>query len=712
MKLTIKILLIPFSFFILLTYTFAQEEDKEKRFKQLLTEAVYYIELENYNLALNTYLQLDSIDPGNANIQYRIGICQLKSTVKKARAIPYLEKAILNTSGTYDDLSVTKKNAPYDAYYQLAKAYHLNFQFDTAIATYKKYKSLLDTKHYLQEEIDRQIEMSFTAKIKVADPIDVEIVNLGPGINTKYADFGPVINADETMMIFTSRREGSTGGKKELDGRYFEDIYVSYNDTGVWSPPKKIGSNINSINNEAASGLSADGQRLFIYKNYGGGDIYQSYFIDDTWSLLEKLGSNINTQACETHASITPDGNLLYFVSDRKDDGYGGKDIYKCKKLPNGEWAKAQNLGPVINTKYDEDAPYIHPDEGTLFFSSKGHKTMGGFDIFFSQLSDDGQWSESWNIGYPINTPDDDIYYAQSIDGMRSYYSSVNTDKGLGEKDIYRADHISRKKRALTVLKGTMAVTDSKGLSMKSQIIVTDNTTGENFIHKPSDNNGKYLIILKPGKDYSFKFVMGDSIVHSENIYIPEESSYQEIEKEFVLPPIGFDESVKDEVEEPVESTESIESVEPIEPTETVEIVEPVETVESTETVETDKEILESDFGDILFNFDRSTIKQESYPILRKLIKILNEYPDVKVEISGHTDHIGPASYNQKLSERRGLAVVDYLIKQGINKERLISKGYGESRPTAPNVNPDGSDNPKGRALNRRTELSILGSGT
>ena len=464
MKTGINIVLL---IFITLNYSFClgqEEKTKEvkkekKTFRGLFTEAGYHIEFKNYMLALSTYLTLDSMEPGNSNIQYRIGSCYLHSTTEKTKAIPYLEKAITNTSRLYDDLSYTEKNAPQSAYYELARAYHLNYQLDTAIGTFKKYKSLLHKKHYMQSEIDRNIKMCEYAKEQIKNPINVEIVNMGSGINSQYADYCPVINADETTMIFTSRREGSTGGLKDDEGRFFEDIYVSNKDSGKWSEPVKIGSSINTRDHDAAIGLSADGQRLFIYKEE---DIYQSYLMGETWTVPERMSDNINSDDWETHASITPDGKLLYFVSDRK-GGQGKRDIYRSEKLPTGEWGKAENLGTSINTEFEEDAPFIHPNGKTLYFSSKGHNTMGGFDIFYSQLSEDGNWSEPVNIGYPINTTDDDIFYVESSDGKRAYYSSFDKS-GLGEKDIYMAVLKDQKEIALTVLKGTMSVVDLDGM--------------------------------------------------------------------------------------------------------------------------------------------------------------------------------------------------------------------------------------------------------
>ncbi|PCH95561.1 MAG: hypothetical protein COB85_04405 [Bacteroidetes bacterium] len=515
-----------------------EKSTSPKSFKELFTEAGYHLEIQNYHLALPPYLILDSIDPGNANLAYRIGLCYLNSDNNKDKAIPFLEEAVKQTAKGYDDLAPTERNAPLKTYYALASAYHLTYQIDSAISTFKKYQSLLHSKHFMQESVSRQIEMCVYAKLQMSSPINVDIINLGETINSEYSDFCPIINADETILIFTSRREGGTSSKTDIDGRFFEDIYISYQDMGSWSNAVGIGTTINTMDHDAAVGLSADGQRMFIYKDDDGdGNIYQSYLVGDTWTVPEILSNSINSPGWETHASVSSDGNILYFVSDRE-GGYGGRDIYRCKKLPNGEWAKAENLGDKINTADDEDAPYIHPNGTLLFFSSLGHNSMGGYDIFFSELLEDDTWIDPMNIGYPINTTHDDIFYIPSSDGKRAYYSSIDTS-GYGEHDIHMAVFKDYEEIAVTVLKGIMLVTDIEGVSMDANITVYDNSDMDSppKIFKPNSITGKYIIVLAPDRDYTIFYSVEDSILQTEHIFIPEESAYQEIERTIGLKP-------------------------------------------------------------------------------------------------------------------------------------------------------------------------------
>jgi len=425
--------------------------------------------------------------------------------------------------------------------FRLGNAYHYNYQLDSAINAYSSCQKLLGAEHSLQNEISRRIEMCNYAKVQLANPINVDIKNMGKSINSQYADFCPLVNADESTLIFTSRREGSTGGNQAIDGRFYKDVYISHNDGSGWSTPENIGPSINTAEHESAIGLSADGQQLFIYKDdEGDGNIYQSSLMGDLWTTPEKLNDNVNSGAGEAHATISSDGFTLYFVSNRK-EGLGGTDIYFSNKLPNGDWAIAQNLS-AINTVYDEDAPFIHPNGTMLFFSSNGHKSMGGFDIFFTELMEDGTWSEPMNLGYPINTTHDDKYYVPSTDGRRAYYSSVDTS-GFGETDIYLAVFKEHEELALTVLKGVMATINEKGEPINAEISVIDigNLGEEPMIYRPNSNTGKYIIVLPPGKDYRINYVINSTTVHSRVIFVPEESAYQEIEQSIGLQYIDFD---------------------------------------------------------------------------------------------------------------------------------------------------------------------------
>ncbi|MBA3901433.1 MAG: PD40 domain-containing protein, partial [Bacteroidetes bacterium] len=490
-----KFLLYNILFLFIVNAVFPQDIDRSL-FKEKFTEAQFHIEYENYKLALPIFLELHKMDPENPNVNFKVGFCFIKSNIRKTEAIEYLEKAVINVSPNYDDLNPFEKKSPVNAYYYLGLAYHLNYNFDKAIATFDKFKSLISKKHYMVADANRAIVISLNAKEFVANKKDYKIDCLSDSINTPYPEYSPVISLDEKTLIFTSRRPGNTGSIAE--SVHNEDIYISYKENGVWSEAVSIGVNINTSEHEASIGLSADGQKLFIYKSDEGGSIWMSEFEGEEWGFPQKLNFDVNSQHFETHAVMTSDQKIIYFASDRP-GGHGGTDIWMCKKLPNGQWAKAQNLGPQINTKYNEDAPFIHPNGKTIFFSSDGHKTMGGYDIFYSEIQEEGNWSSPINMGYPINTTDDDIYFVTSGDGKRGYFSSLRVNC-VGEKDIFMVTIDDIEVEAITVLRGKITIDGDEKIPPGAIIFVTDLETGLVINEsRPNSRTSVYTLALSPG---------------------------------------------------------------------------------------------------------------------------------------------------------------------------------------------------------------------
>jgi hypothetical protein len=510
-------------------------------YKGKFTEGNFLILEENYSQALKNFQEAYKCDSSSANINYKMGFCYLKTANEKYKALPYLQKAVKNISRNYADFEPREKKAPVNAYYYLAMAYHLNYKFDDAIANYEKYKSYLSSKKQadLIKDVDYRIEQSKTASLYVSVPMPVNIVNLSDSINTEYPEYSPVISADESMLIFTSRRPDA-GAEKAIDDQYYEDIFVSYKSAdGSWTKPVSIDPNINTTgDHEAAIGLSADGQTLLVYKDENGdGGIFESHMEGDHWSSLVKVGSDnnsdINSKAWEPSAAITADGRTLYFTSDRK-GGFGGRDLYKAVKLPNGKWSLSKNLGPTINTPYDEDAPFIHPDQKTLFYSSKGHKGMGGFDIYFSTATDSG-WTQPVNMGYPINTPDDDIFYVTSTDGKRAYYATTK-EGGHGEKDLYMITlQQPPKVDPVALIVGHLIAGEGEPCPEDNEILVTNIQTGEVRPYRASTRNCKFTLVLEPGQEYTISYMVNGSEVKSENIAVPAGIQYEEISKNIYI---------------------------------------------------------------------------------------------------------------------------------------------------------------------------------
>ncbi|MCB0429030.1 MAG: PD40 domain-containing protein [Flavobacteriales bacterium] len=630
--------------------------DNRKSFEK----AQAYLSDENYQKALPLLEQILETDPENANVHYLVGICYLESQSNKSLAIPHFRYAINHTTSSYKEEYFKETKAPDDAMYHLARAFHLSNQIDSALYYFEKFNTIVaDDKLDIKKQVAKKIEECNTAKELMANPVNITITSLGINVNSPFPEYAPVLSADESTLIFTSRRDNSTGGELTPSGEYFEDILISFKENGEWSKPLSIGSNINTPGHEATIGLSVDGQQLFIYKDdMGDGNIYVSHLEGDVWTTPEKLGFTINSPYQESHAVLSADGNTLYFTSNRP-GGFGGKDIYRAKKLPTGDWSLATNLGATINTPYDEEGPFIHPDGVTLYFSSQGHKTMGGFDVFSSvHDEEEDTWSEPVNIGYPINTTDDDVFYTTSPDGKRAYYSSANKNSGLGEKDLYLISLATTEEKQLTVVKGLVKTTYGT-VPSDGQIVLTDVETNEVVgIYKPNSKTGKFLLILPAGTNYDLSFEAQGFMFHSQNLDIPEGSAYNEINTAITLEPIIVGEKIV--------------------------------------------------LNNIFFEYNSDKLTQESKLELDKLYRLLDINENLAVGILGHTDSKGSESYNMKLSQARAESVMNYVIGKGIAKERMTAKGFGESQPIARNENPDGSDNPEGRALNRRIELKVL----
>jgi len=621
--------------------------------------------------AIQHYLKAQSFNPNNAMLNYKIGNCYL-NTYQKTNSLPYLEKAI--------------KLNPYvatDVHLLMGKAYHLNYKFDEAIAEYKAYKQSMLPADLAKNgaAVDKKVTECETAKELVKKPVRVFIDNIGCNINSAYPDYSPIVNADESMMIFTSRRAGGTSDKTDpTDKGFYEDIYITYNQNGVWSAPINPGKPLNSDMHDATVGLSPDGQKLFIYKGDNGGDILQCDLDGDKWTKPDRLNKTINTQYHESSASFSYDGKTIYFCSDRP-GGYGGSDIWMSTLGEKGRWNEAVNLGSVINTPYNEEGVFMMPDGKTMYFSSRGHNTMGDYDIFKSLL-ENGKWSEPENIGYPINTPDEDVFFTISGSGKHGYYSSAIAG-GCGAQDIYmitflgvekpvinnnednllanKTEPISEtvieptlviKSTNLTILKGVIMDEKTKD-PVKAQIVLTDNVKNEVLATFESNSKtGKYLVSLPSGKNYGIAVKAENYLFHSENFDIPAVAGYQEINKDILL-----------------------------------------------KRFEVGTKIV---LNNIFFDVAKSNLRPESYAELGLLLKLLNDIPTLKIEISGHTDNQGAAAYNQKLSESRAKAVVDYLIGKGIEVTRLTFKGYGFTQPIATNSTEEG------RQMNRRTEFKVL----
>jgi hypothetical protein len=471
--------------------------DKTNKRKKTKMAKIYFAN-KNYGEAAPVLYDLLLLDRKNADLNNMLGVCYFNLESEKEKSTEYLEKAIRYTK--------SKNNIPLAYYYNLGKSYHINYQFSKAIRTYNNLLNLVprgDVQYI--SEIEHEIEICRNAIQLTENPVNITVENLGNSINTEYAEHSPGVTADETTMVFTSRRNG-TGSKVDKDGQFFEDIYISKQVNGAWSEPKGI-SILNTKDHDASISISADGQEIYVYKagyynnnESNGGDIYVSKLNGENWTRPQKLHSDINSPSKESHISISADGRTIYFSSDRP-GGYGKMDIYSVKKLPNGKWGPAQNLGPNINTIYDDEAPFIHHDGTNLYFSSKGHKTMGGFDVFKSSF-ENGSWKKPVNIGFPINSTKEDIYYTPTPDGKRAYMASYRKGS-YGRADIFRIQTPDADNTGLFVLKGKLINTKGQPVGKARIKLSLDNKTIG--LYRPNTASGKFLFIIDAGKQYNLE---------------------------------------------------------------------------------------------------------------------------------------------------------------------------------------------------------------
>lgn len=529
-------------FFLSVFYIEAQRHNDV--FVKKFLKAEQLIEKGDFPSALILYKELLAEEPDNANINFKTGFCYLNTVLEKSKAISYLEIAVQDINSDADIDDPDELAAPPEALYFLAKAYHHDYQFSKALQIIDSLKQVIPNyKKDFTENVDELEQYCKNGQILMKYPIKMQITNLGGTINTEFDEHSPVFSADEQELIFTSKRKSDIHPSLTEDGQYYEDIYISKKlSDGQWATPVPISPKINSATHEASIGLSPDGQELYIYKdestvlNPRDGNIYVSHLVGDEWTSPLKL--NINTKYNENHASISADGQELFFTSDRP-GGYGGLDIYIAKRLPNGEWSIPQNAGPKINTDKDEISPYIHPDGVTLFFSSKGHNSIGGFDIFFAIRNDSMEWNTPTNLGYPINTPNDDAFYVPTPDGTRVYYASQQTG-GIGRNDLYLITLPQSEEKLLTVMSGYITMGNGQ-LPENVTITVTDELTKKIIgVYTPNSKTGKYLFILKSGKRYLITVENNIFLPYTEILDVSDSTAYQKIERPIMLEPINI----------------------------------------------------------------------------------------------------------------------------------------------------------------------------
>jgi|WetSurMetagenome_2_1015567.scaffolds.fasta_scaffold63863_2 hypothetical protein len=413
-------------FIVSMAFCLSLYSQNNKMFQETFLEAEYFFMNEDYTDALSYYMQLYEKLPDNSNLAYRIGVCYLNIPGKKNLSVDYLETASKNISAKHREGTINQTAAPYDALYDLGKAYRINYMFDKAKETFRKYAGTLlpdDTEN--RDFINHEIEVCDNAKKIISKPVAFSEENMGELINDEKPNFNPVISADGKSFAFM------------VSLKFYDAVMFSRLVNGKWTPPVNITPELQSDGDFYISCLSSNGKLLVLSRDDDyNSDIFTSSFNGSNWSPTVKLNKNINTKYWESHGFISETGEQLVFASD-KPGGFGGLDLYISRKV-NGDWGPAVNLGPEINTQFNEDRPFLINNGKTLFFSSQGHENTGGYDIFRSDLQSNGLWNNPENLGYPINTTDDNFFFMPVGDGKSGYYSIYKESTGFGKEDIFK----------------------------------------------------------------------------------------------------------------------------------------------------------------------------------------------------------------------------------------------------------------------------------
>jgi outer membrane protein OmpA-like peptidoglycan-associated protein/tetratricopeptide (TPR) repeat protein len=574
--------------------------------KEDFFDAEFFLSEEDYREALYSFQKVYKAGyQDNANINYRIGICYLNLPGQKEASIPYLEKAVTNISEKWVEGSFKEVTAPPDANLFLGNAYRIANRLADAIIYYNKYhEGLAKSRIEDLEYTNQQIQACERAKKVIEKPVPLLKENLGKKINTNTNNKQVIFSGDNNAMAFLT----------EL--RFYDAVFFLKKINGTWSNSMNITPQIESDGDQYPCSLSFDGQKLFLVKmsNFEA-DIYVSEYRMGRWMPSKPIGKPVNSSKYfESHASIAPDGKTLYFTSNRK-ESLGGMDIFFSKLNEKGAWSEPVNLGSVINTKLNEETPFIANDGKTLFFSSQGHENIGGFDIFKSIKQNDGTWSKPVPLPYPINTTDDDIFFFPA-EKENSGYMTLYEPNGLGAGDLYRIEII------------TEPLLTEKGKE------VTQPQINESVVKE---------VETKPAV-----------------VKTPEKLT---IEKPSTSPAPAPTPSVK-------------------------YLLRP-----------------------IYFVTGKTELSETSIAKLDEISKALVTYPEIKLEVRGHTDDLGSLGYNQILSEKRAKAVIDYLVSKNVAPERFSMKGFSKTENIAVNVFPDGRVSLAGRKLNRRVEFKIVTDG-
>jgi outer membrane protein OmpA-like peptidoglycan-associated protein/tetratricopeptide (TPR) repeat protein len=663
--------------------------------EDLLIESSRLLEEGYYTSAEKMVDKLLKNNPDNANYNYRKGFLLSEGKNDFAGAVPHLEKAVKTISKNYDMYARNETGSAVDALFRLGKAYHRTGKLDKATENYRAFLDQSTGKSELTVFAELGLTQIGNAQKAMQNPKqNVEIINLGELINSSYPDYSPVVSFDGSSLYYTSRRPWPDGKSDQYkDPRYdlfSEDVYVAYKDfDDSWIPASRL-EFCHADQNEASLSVSNDERRIYVYQDIvGNGDIFYSDFSDNRFKDIKAYpDKGVNTKFWETHCTVTPDGRTMYFASERP-EGFGGRDIYRIVLLPDDSWSQPQNLGPTINSEFDEDGPFMASDNRTLYYASNGPMSMGGFDIIVSVIDEDNNWSMPINLGYPVNSTNDDLFYTETVDGRRGYITSIRGDT-RGEKDIYeiRNDYLTTTRGA--ILKGKVITLDERPLPEDITITLACTDCGEQTERTayPRSRDGLFMMNLEPCHTYDviFRHQNGEIEFYRETMTTSCEKQKEEIYREIYL-----DAERLAIVPAPVIDTTPV----------VIANVDPG----------TDIGPLVS-AGIIYFDYRKWTIRPDAKKELNKIVQVMKKHPDIRIELGSHTDARGTDEENMVLSEKRARASAAYIISQGIAADRIVGKGYGESKVVVSESEIAGkstvAEKEAGHQQNRRTEFVIV----
>lgn len=530
-------------------------------------------------------------------------------------------------------------------YYSLGKIEMKTAKYEDAKIHFDKFLTYQKINQNLAQKAKRNIDVCSFAIKAIANPVIFKPLSLGDSINTYRPEYCPALTADEQTLYFTKR-----------DSNNQEDIYVSKKLNNQWTEAVNVGYPINMKDrNEGAVSISADGQTMFFAaaKRFEKMDIYMAKKYKDYWQEPKKIGLPINTEWKESQPCISSDGKTLYFISDRP-GGMGKLDIWKSTLLSDGSWSVAVNLGKTINTTENDQSPFMHPDNKTFYFTSQGWIGMGGYDFFYSKLDENGNFDSPINLGYPINTANDERSLIVTANGKNAFYASEGLNNTT-EMDIYSFElYKEAQPENVTYVKGSVYDSNTRK-KLEAYFELIDLESSKTIIEAYSNKgDGKFLMCLPTNKNYALNVSCKGYLFYSENFSLKNLKDKEPFIMDIGLKPIQVGENM----------------------------------------------VLKN----IFFETNDYTLKTESKAELKKLLEFLNSNPDLQIEVSGHTDNVGDKIYNQILSEKRAKTVSEYLTQHGVQASRVKFKGYGDTKP----VNNNETD--EGRQLNRRTEFLVIGN--